>query len=155
MFYEMRRKDCSISDEKTVDIFTKSEFGVLSSTDENGYLYGIPLNYVLIDNKIHFHCFIESGHKIDNFKYNNKVSFCVVGSSEVITNQFATKYESAIAFGKICEVFGEEKISALRALIEKYSPGYSEKGEKYIKNDKQNTGVYKIEIEHFTGKSNI
>lgn len=155
MFYEIRRKDRAISDKKAVEILTNGEFGVLSSTGENGYAYGVPLNYVLTENKIYFHCFVESGHKIDNFKFNNKVSFCVVGKSEVIPNQFSTKYESVIAFGKISEVFEEEKISALRDLLKKYSAGHEEKGEKYIQNDEHHTGVYKIEIEHLTGKSNI
>lgn len=154
MHREMRRKDRSISNEKSLEILTTGEFGILSSSGEDGYAYGVPLNYTLVDNNIYFHCFIKSGHKLDNFKFNNKVSFCVVGETEVIPEEFTTKYESVIAFGKISEVFDDEKLSALKALLVKYSQGSLKEGEKYITDDKHKTGVYKIEIERLTGKSN-
>ena len=37
-------------------------------------------------------------------------------------------------------------------MIQKYSYMYKEEGEKYIKDAISKTGVYKIEIEHMSGK---
>ena len=34
---------------------------------EDGYAYGVPLNYVYVDNSIYFHC-AKEGHKLDNIK---------------------------------------------------------------------------------------
>lgn len=153
MFYEMRRKDRELSPEKRNELLANGEYGILSSMGESGYAYGVPLNYAVYDNCIYFHCFVKSGHKLDNFKYNNKVSFCVVGETKIIPDEFSTNFESVIAFGEISEVTGEGKMEPLRALISKYSKGFETEGHKYIKTDIDKTGVYKIEIKHITGKS--
>ena len=61
------------------------------------------------------------------------------------------KYESVIVFGKVKQVL-EDKEEILREMIQKYSYMYKEEGEKYIKDAISKTGVYKIEIEHMSGK---
>ncbi|WP_423219361.1 pyridoxamine 5'-phosphate oxidase family protein [Clostridium lundense] len=121
MFKEVRRKDRSLEEKATLELLKASEYGILSMVGANGYGYGIPLNYTLIDNCIYFHCAIE-GFKLDNINKNNKVSFCVVGQTQLLPEKFSTKYESALAFGKAYEVFDEEKELALKSIIEKYSP---------------------------------
>ncbi len=50
---------------------------------------------------IYFHCAPE-GHKLENLSGNNKVSFCVVGKTQVLPDKFATNYESVIVFGTAC-----------------------------------------------------
>ncbi len=40
MFKEMRRKDKQISDEKAIELLRKCNYGVLSTTGEDGYAYG-------------------------------------------------------------------------------------------------------------------
>jgi len=99
MFREIRLKDRLVNDEKAVEIITKDSYGVLSTIGEDGYPYGVPLNYTYFDNCICFHC-AQEGHKLDNINFDNKVSFCVVTKSDVFGNEFDTDYESAIAFGK-------------------------------------------------------
>ena len=47
-----------------------------------------------------------------------------------------------------------EKEEALTMLIKKYSGQFLEKGKEYIQNSKNKTRVFKIEVSHFTGKSN-
>jgi len=79
------------------------DYGVLSTASTDGYAYGVPLNYVYINNSIYFHCAVE-GHKTDNITVNNKVSFCVVGEIEVLPDKFSTRYQSVIVFGLIEEV---------------------------------------------------
>ena len=108
MFREIRLKDRSVDDEKAIAILAQGSYGVLSTIGEDGYPYGVPLNYTYFDNCIYFHCARE-GHKLENIDFNHKVSFCVVTKSDVLSNEFDTDYESAIAFGKATVVTDDSK----------------------------------------------
>lgn len=154
MFKEMRRKQNKLEEVKTIELLKECEYGILSTVGENGYSYGVPLNYVYINNSIYFHCALE-GHKLDNIKNNNKVSFCVVGDTCVLPEKFDTKFKSAIIFGIANEVFDEEKNTAFLELINKYSPDYIEEGKKYIEHSSRAAKVIKISIEHISGKAEI
>jgi nitroimidazol reductase NimA-like FMN-containing flavoprotein (pyridoxamine 5'-phosphate oxidase superfamily) len=153
MFQEMRRKDRAMPAEQAERLLRESAFGVLSLTGKNGYGYGVPLNYVYNENCIYFHCAAE-GYKLDCIAYNNKVSFCVIGAAKPLPDKFSYQYECAIAFGRATEVTGQEKIDALKAILEKYSPAFMEKGLNYIKNDAAGTKLIRIDVEHITGKHN-
>ncbi len=152
MFRKMRRQDRKTGNEEAAAILTAGEYGILSTVGDNGYAYGVPLSYAYSNGSIYFHCASE-GHKLDNIKHNNKVSFCVVGATEVLPESFSTKYESVIVFGKASEVYDDEKREALMAILKKYSPGFMDKGIEYLKSDSCKTKIIKIEIEHMTGKS--
>ena len=93
------------------------------------------------------------GHKLDNLASNVRVSFCVVGATEVLPEKFATRYESAIVFGKASELIGDEKHTGLIEILKKYSADFMEKGERYITSDIKKTRVFKIEIETLSGKA--
>jgi nitroimidazol reductase NimA-like FMN-containing flavoprotein (pyridoxamine 5'-phosphate oxidase superfamily) len=152
MFKEMRRKDRSIDSEQAVQLLTNGQYGVLSTVGENGYAYGIPLNYAYLEGNIYFHSAVE-GNKLDNIMFNNKVSFCVVGSTEPIPDKFSYRFESVVAFGRAEEVYDKEKEDALMALIQKYSSEFMEKGQEYVRKDGIKSRVIKINIEHLTGKA--
>lgn len=152
---KMRRSDREITNqEKIKKILEDAEYGVLSTADISNIPYGVPVNYVYNDNAIYFHSAHE-GHKIENILLNDKVSFCIVGKSNVLEEKFTTTYESVIISGKAMIVQGhDKKISVLKKLIKKYSPGYIDKGFKYIEKAHKNTTLVKIEIQKMTGKSN-
>jgi uncharacterized protein len=152
MFREMRRKDRQIDDAAVISLLLKCDYGVLSTVDENGYPYGVPLSYAYANNAIYFHCALE-GQKLDNIKGNDKVSFTIIGEVEALPSKFSTRYESVIVFGSAAEVFEEEKYNALVTILDKYSKNYMEQGKAYIKNDIDKTKVIKISIEHVTGKA--
>ena len=152
MFMEMRRADRKLPEERARLILAEGEYGVLSTVGENGYPYGVPVNYVFMREKIYFHCANGVGHKLENVRHCPKVSFTVVGKTEIMPARFGTKYESVIAFGSAAEVL-EEKRQALEKLIEKYSPDYREAGQRYIDDAIARTAVYSIEVEHITGKA--
>jgi uncharacterized protein len=151
MLKEMRRKDREIEALEAIEVLKKCEYGILSTVDENGYPYGVPLSYVYANDSIYFHSAVE-GHKLENIKKNDKVSFGVVGQTDVLPDKFSTKYESVIIFGRAKEVFDDEKNAALLELINKYSADYIEKGKIYIKNASDKTKVMKISIDHISGK---
>ena len=56
MFRKIKLKDRAVDDEKAIKILLKGSYGVLSTTGEDGYPYGVPLNYTYFDNCICFHC---------------------------------------------------------------------------------------------------
>jgi nitroimidazol reductase NimA-like FMN-containing flavoprotein (pyridoxamine 5'-phosphate oxidase superfamily) len=151
MFKEMRRQDRKINLDDAVKILEEGSFGILSTVGEDGYPYGVPLNYVYLENAIYFHSALD-GSKLDNIKFNNKVSFCLVGHAEVLADRFSTAYESVIVFGRASEADGEEKKKTLIAIIEKYSKDYLQAGKNYIERDMSKTRVIKISVENINGK---
>ena len=148
----MRRDDRALTSEQATEILQKGEYGVLSTVSADGQPYGVPVSFAFNGNALYFHCAVE-GHKLDNLAANPRVSFCVVGATEVLPDKFATRYESAIAFGSARELTGDEQHAALTRLLEKYSTNFMEKGEKYIESDMPKTRVFKIEIESMSGKA--
>lgn len=133
-------------------LLDSAEYGVLSTVDTDGQPYGVPLNYVYRNHSIYFHC-AQSGQKIDNMDSNAKVSFCVVGKTKVLPDQFATDYESTVVFGVATEIAGAERYNALVWLLEKYCAAFVEEGKQYIALKDQVTKVYKIAITHISGKA--
>lgn len=157
MFREVRRQNRILEDKNRInELLNNSEYGFLSlGTGENGYSYGLPLSYIYDEstNSLYFHCAPE-GQKLDAMAKNDKVSFCLVGITKPIAEQFTTLYESVIVFGTAnTKLDDEEKRKALRLLVKKYSPGFEEIGEKYMDKSWGRTAVFKIAIEHITAKA--
>jgi nitroimidazol reductase NimA-like FMN-containing flavoprotein (pyridoxamine 5'-phosphate oxidase superfamily) len=151
MFRELRRSEKEIKTIEAIEILKNCEYGILSTTSENEYAYGVPLSYVYINDSIYFHCATE-GYKLDNIKNNDKVSFCVVGQTAILPDEFSTKYESVILFGRANEAFDDEKEEALLELIKKYSKDHIEEGKEHIKRASSKTKVIKVTVEHISGK---
>lgn len=151
LFREMRRKDRELRNDAIIEILKNNEYGILSTISENGYPYGVPLSYIYMNDSIYFHSALD-GHKLDNIKISDKVSFCVVGETSVVPDEFTTNYESVIIFGKAKEIFDDEKTSVLLEILKKYSKEYIEKGTIYIEKAGQRTKVFKININHISGK---
>ena len=152
MSVPIRRQDRAISKNESFEILSRGEFGVLSMSASDGSAYGVPLNFALWNGAIYFHSAME-GAKLTFLKVNNRVSFCVVGKTEVLPAQFGTKYESVILFGAASEVEGEEKMQALMQLVQKYSPGLLAEGIQYIEKLGGQTKVMRISIDHISGKA--
>ena len=154
MFREMRRKDRALTPAETTAILKGGIYGVLSLNGRNvdEHAYGIPVGYVYEGNCLYIHC-ATSGEKLDRLRSNNKVSFCVVGPSRVLSEKFAMEYASVIAFGQVREVEAGEKLQALRAFLDKYSADFIAPGNVYIENAQAKTSVLRIDIEHMTGKA--
>jgi uncharacterized protein len=148
----MRRKDRQIAEEEVLQLLASGEYGVLSTADKDGQPYGVPLNYVYRDHGIYFHSAL-TGHKLDSMAENPKVSFCVVGPTKVLPDQFSSEYESAVIFGTASVVVGAERESALMWLLEKYAPENLEEGKRFIGEMGSATKVIKITIDHLSGKA--
>lgn len=151
IFRKTRKPHMALNHEESMRILEKEEYGIVSTIGEDGYPYGFPMSYVVLDGSIYFHCGVV-GHKLDNIIYNDKVSFTVVGSTELLPEQLDTNYESIIVYGRATKVEGEEKVLALVEILDKYAKGFMNEGKISIEEDNHITTVIKISIEHITGK---
>ena len=149
---KVRRTDREISKTAAQEILQRGEYGVLCTVSPDGQPYGVPLSYSYDNGVIYIHSASE-GHKVDNINREARVSFCVVGKTEIIPEKFGTKYESAIVFGEVSELNGDEKRQGLLSLVKKYSGEYLEAGQQYIEKVGGKARVYKIVIDSITGKS--
>lgn len=152
-FRPVRRQDRILDEETARRLLDQGEYGVLSMHGANGYGYGIPLSYVTEAQHLYFHGAPE-GFKLDSLALDNRVSFCVVGATQVIPRQFTTAYESVLLFGRITGVTDEaEKVHALQLLSAKYSPEFPRLAEKYIGVSLHRTAILRFDIEHLSGKT--
>ena len=150
---EIRRKDRIWETTEAVRLLEEGEYGFLSMQGTDGYGYGIPISFVKEGEHLYFHCAPE-GYKLECLRQSPKVSFCVVGATQVIPQKFTTAYESVLAFGSMqTELPEEERRHALRLLTDKYCPDYREIGEKYIEKSFHRTRILRLDIETVTAKS--
>ena len=156
MFREMRRKNQLLSDAVSRDILEKNTSGVLSLMGDDGYPYGVPLSYVLVGDKLFFHC-AKAGHKIDAIRREEKASFCVIDQDKVVSEEYTTHFRSVIVFGRVHILEGEEeKRNALRLLAGKYSAEQGEAGiEAEIDKSFADVCMLQFDLEHVTGKEAI
>ncbi len=148
----MRREDKALQHNEIARLLQEGEYGILSTVDENGQAYGVPLNYVYLNDYLYFHSALQ-GHKITSILANSKVSFCVVGRTRLLPAEFSTEFESVIVFGEAAVVQGDERYQALVGLVEKYSPEFLTEGQKYIKRFDSRTKVVRIDVHSMTGKA--
>lgn len=150
-FEEMRRKDRLLGSGETEAILKNAEYGILATVCEDGYPYALPISFVYEDGRLYFHHSISGGQLGRNLKPGSKACFTTVGNTEVLSSQFATLYESVIAFGRVCEC--GEKIPALMKIIAKYSPEFLEAGQIYAEKAMDKVQIYEMTIDHVTGKA--
>ncbi|MDT3700986.1 MAG: pyridoxamine 5'-phosphate oxidase family protein [Thermincola sp.] len=154
MFKDVRRKDRKLNNEQAFEIIEKGEYGVLSTSGENGCPYGIPVNYVLYDNSIYFHC-AQEGRKLQNINFNNQVSFCVVAYAQVQPEKFISRYESAVVFGQAAEAIGAEKEKAMVEFARRFCKDNFNEVLEHVNHFFNSVKIIKITIEHVTGKSSL
>lgn len=152
MFRPMRRLEKQMTDSETFTLLEKSEYGILSVHGEDGFPYGVPVNHILKDHKIYFHCAM-SGHKLSALASDPRSCYTIIGSAEVKPETFETYYESAIAFGTTRLLHeGEEKTQALHAFIDRFSSAFKASGLHYVEENAARTMVIAFDISHITGK---
>ncbi len=154
MFREVARKKQSLDKSQIIEILNSEKRGVLSVHGENGYPYGLPINYYYNEENgyIYFHSG-KKGHKTDAINTNNKVSFCVYDGGYKKDGEWALNISSVIVFGKIYTVEDSEKANEIyRRLSLKFTTDID-----YIDSEiekfAQATVCYELRPEHITGKT--
>lgn len=153
MFREIARKKQEIPMDKVIEILETEKRGVLSVLGDDGYPYGLPINYWYNNENgyLYFHSG-KKGHKIDAIEANNKVSFCVYDAGYRKEGEWALNISSVIVFGKmyVIEDF-EESMEICKKLSLKYTPDLE-----YIEDEIRTYGkatlCYELRPEHITGK---
>lgn len=150
----IRRQDRLLAEVEAYRLLKEGEYGVMSMVSPEGCPYGIPVNFVWDGaDAIYIHCAPE-GRKLRCIRHAPAVSLCIVGSTRVIPGKFTTNYESIVLSCKAeLGLAAEERMEALRKLVEKYSFPFKETGEKYAEKSFHRTEVIKLRIVSFSGKS--
>ncbi len=155
MFREMRRKKQQLSEDETISLFKSEPDGVLSVIGDDGYPYGVPVNFVYQNGKIWFHC-AKEGHKLDAIKNNDKVCFTVVDKRDVVPEEYTTYYTSAIAFGRAHIIENrEEALSAHYTLCQKFYSHHDEEFRAEVEKAFDRMYMVQIDVEYITGKEGI
>ena len=151
--HPLRRRDRALDSEAALEILGRGEWGVLATVDAEGWPYAVPLNHVLMDGTLILHCATE-GHKLRNLQANPRVSYCVVTEAEALPLELATRYESAIAFGRAELLTDEgERRAALQALGTRFAPDHPEVVAREIGKDGFRTAVLRVVLERVTAKA--
>ena len=151
----MRRKDKEIKNKERInEILSNSLICRLAFTDKE-YPYIVPLNFGYQSNVLYFHCALE-GKKIDLINQNNKVSFEITNSYDIVKNdiscKWTTKFSSIIGYGKI-EIIKDfkEKVKGLDIIMQQHGKKENSYSEKVV--DKVN--ILKLKIESLTAKQSL
>ena len=150
-FRQLRRFKQAATQEECEAVLESAQRGILAVHGENGYPYGLPVNYVYLDGKIYFHC-AKAGHKLDAVRADDKVCFTVLSEPVRNPGEWWNCFISVICFGHISEMTdGQEKDRLLRRIGAKYFPeGYDL--EKDMANNARNALIMEISIDHMSGK---
>ena len=153
MFRKMRRFKQQLTDEECIKVLEEEWRGVLSVHGEDGYPYGMPLDFLYDEEngKIYFHG-SKSGHKLDAIQANDKVSFCVYDKGYHEEGDWALTFHCVILFGRI-RLLPDDEFAAkkLRELGLKCYPTAAEVDDTIA----GNTGrvqMLELTIDHMTGK---
>ena len=150
---KMRRSEKAMSQEETMEVLAKAEYGILSTISADNTPYGTPMNFAQVDGAIYFHCALE-GRRLENLQANSSACLNVVDSVVLMPKQFNTQYRSVTVFGSVHIVEGrDEKTKGIRAIAEKLSPDFKEEGLAYIEKAFNNMHVLRMDVERMTGKA--
>lgn len=152
MFRPMRRGGQELSEPEAREILEKGTSGVLALLGDEGYPYALPISYAPDGGRLIFHS-ARTGHKMDAINRCGKASFCVIDRDDVVPENFSTIYRSAIAFGQIRMLEGQEALEAIEKLAVRYNPEDLGVGRaKEIERSKGALCVLELRIEHLSGK---
>lgn len=126
---------------------------MLATVDADGWPYAVPMNHALVEGALILHSTRE-GHKLRNLQANERVSYCAVTVAETLPLELATRYESAIAFGRARLLTDEaERLAALQALGARFAPEHPETVAREIAKDAFRTALLRITLGRVTGKA--
>ena len=150
----MRQSGRKTDYERAREILARAEYGVLSTTCDDGLPYGVPLSFVLTGFSLYFHCAPE-GQKLDNIMHDSRACLTAVTAASNLGNRLSMAYESAMAFGTVRPVYPEdERQAALRLLCDKYAPEMPQAAlNAYLKKQGPNTIVLRMDVEYIVGKA--
>ena len=146
-----------MSKEKSLKILEKQVYGRLATSDKENHPYITPVNYIVLNEKIYFHC-SYSGKKIDNIKINPNVCFEVSSAGKLYTaihaKNFSMRFWSILVTGKAKQISDNIlKFEVLEKIMEKYAAEHD-----YIRltlPDTEICNIIEISIDEISGKVSV
>ncbi len=144
-----------LTDEQMDALMERSRYGVISTIGEDGYPYGTPVNFVVLDGRIFFHG-RKIGEKVSNLRRDPRCCFTVVeeqGFERCDDGACNTTslYECVIIRGKVRTIEDDaEKMRILRATVDKLTP--ERRMDEIDAKRVPPTGIFEIVPESRTGK---
>ena len=147
----MRRKDREVIDSEYFHEVLRSSEVITIAFNDGEYPYSVPLSFVEFDGAIYFHCALE-GKKLECIARDPHVHFTAVEYLGVDRVKATVYYRSLCGTG-IAEVLSDEeqKIAALKALMEKYSSGCDQPSSMWCRT----TCIVRINVTSFIGKQHL
>lgn len=153
---QYRMKTHQLSAEQ-IEVLLSSELtGVLSTVNDDGTPYAVPVHFIYEDKHIYIHG-LPAGKKLDNIRQNSYVCFTVYHMDGLLPDADGkpcdtnTKYQSVIINGD-ASVIGDNdaKGKILGNIVKKYTPQLADVPlpEKMVRG----TAVISVEIREITGK---
>ena len=146
-----------MSKQKCLKLLEKAVYGRLATCSNANQPYITPVNFVLNDGKIYFHCGFE-GQKIDNINGNPRVCFEVSRHGKLyaapLAKNFSMRYWSILVFGHASRVNDEKrKLFVMNNLMKKYAPGYEYAP--LTLDDMKTCNLIEISIDKISGKVSV
>ena len=156
MIRRMFREKQLLSPEVTEEVLRRNNVGTLCVMGDEGFPYGVPMNYAYKDGKIYFHS-ARRGYKTDCLEEEQefggpKCSFTVIDYNEVEGETYSTLYRSVIAMGYVRKLEGKERTAGFRAIVDAMSSMIPEEVRHEKADSCRGAFVYAIDIKHLTGK---
>lgn len=159
----MRRKDREITEPaRIIEVMRRCRVCHVAFFDEE-YPYVVPLNFGLREEngrvELYFHGAV-TGHKHDLLQKNRHVAFSMEVAGDIVTGPQVGACESTMEFESVCGtgvmeyVSEEEKIPALRAILEQY---HVEEGDSYHFHEEivPSLAVLKLSVLSMSGKRRV
>ena len=154
--HPLRRADRAASREEALAVFDEAPFMVVSTVDDDGAPYGVPLSFTRAGDTLYFHTTNEGGRKADDFRRDDRVcATAAVGVRAFFEDgDFSTSYRSAMAFGRVREVTDPREFKhALVDLCMKYVPAAKRGIGPAMEKEGPHTSVWAIDVDELTGKA--
>ena len=161
--HPMRRKERALPRAEALALLNAATVATLSMVTEDGP-YAVPVSPVCIGETLYFHS-AQKGRKVEALKRDPRVWLSVFGEAtstngdpaEMFSSacqRFSMYFSSAMAWGNLREVTDEaEKVAALRALCEKFTPAHMDGFAQAIAESLKITAVYALSLENVSGKA--
>ena len=154
MNHPMRRKERALTEEKALEVLQKALFATVSCLTPEGEPYGVAVSHAVDGKTLYFHCAMQ-GLKADSFAAHDRVCVSAVAYAETDAPGLTTKYLSAVCFGRIRALSGDEAANGLRVIGRKFTPDHMPAVEDCIAKSMDHTRVYAVDLEQITGKGNL
>ena len=90
-----------------------------------------------------------------NLSENPRVSFTVVGDTEVLPDRYSTLYESVIVKGVAELCSGDDVMEGLILITRKYCPVVEDGGRGFAERSLDSVSVYRIKVDEISGKGGL